>query len=283
MKRTLAIGMLSLFAACASLPEKIEQRDFSGTSQMISDGANVNDDSACFSPLAMAAMKGNKELVKMLLDRGADVKARSRECEYVETIGPFKFRLRWGSRTALDRAANAEIARMLIEKGADLRMAGYRQYKAGETDFDSALLNAVKGKNLDLIKVLVEAGASVNQPSEKGKNTLLYWVSGPAYKEIHDYLVSKGAREPELTDAAAAATDSRVRSEYKHMPTGAVTKMSDDIAKAVFDHPERFSGLTINAGDNKTYHYSEFVWTDNGQNVYEWFLLRKKRKGVLKK
>lgn len=283
-----------LFVGCSSLPYTIEKGDMAGARAMINDGADVKNTTDCFHALTIAAMKGDKDLVQLLLDKGADVNARSNECDYTENLAGMKWRFRWGSRTALDRAANADIAAILLKAGANPNISGYRQYK-GWTDLDTALVNAVSSSDLALVKILVEGGANVNARGRRGENLALSRataISSIAQKlnesraadaaAIVQYLTSKGAQNTPLSDQAAASTEGKILTRYRHVATGAVTDMSPDIAKAVYDHPERFSGLTVNAADQKTYHYSEFVWSETGQNVFDWYLLRLKKTGNLK-
>jgi ankyrin repeat protein len=284
MKKIIPFLALWGFVACSSLPYTIEGRKFDKAKQMIEEGANVNETSDCFHALTIAALEGDEGLVKLLLDKGALITNRSKECDYTDRIGPYKMRFRWGARTALDRVANAKIAKLLLEKGANPNIAGYREYSFGP-DHDLALLNAVRISDLELVKVLVEAGANVNVYSSSGKNAI--WEIAEARKtqgkpEFLSYLQSKGMKKLELTDAKVKSTEGKILTQYKHIATGAVTIMSSDIAKGVYENPKNYSALTMNAADGAYYHYSEFVWVETGQNMYEWYLLRKKKTGSLK-
>ncbi|GBF51229.1 ankyrin repeat protein [Leptospira ryugenii] len=284
MKKLILLILLGAHFSCSSLPYTIEDRKFDKAKQMIADGADVNHSSDCFHPLTIAAMAGDEGLVQLLLEKGAKVENRSKECDYTDQIGPFRMRFRWGARTALDRVANATIAKLLLAKGANPNIAGYREYTFAP-DFDVALLNAVRKSDFDLVKVLVEAGAKVNVYNSSGKNAI--WESAEAKKsqgkpEFFSYLQSKGMKKLEITDANAKATDGKILTKYKHIATGAVTEMSAEIAKGVYENPKNYSALTFNAADGAYYHYAEFVWVETGQNLYEWYLMRRKRTGTLK-
>ncbi|TGL18942.1 ankyrin repeat domain-containing protein [Leptospira yanagawae] len=284
MNKFTPILLFLAIASCASLPYTIEDRKFDKAKQMIEEGAEVNQTSDCFHALTIAAMEGDESLVKLLLDKGAKVENRSKECDYTDRVGPFKMKFRWGARTALDRVANAKIAKLLIAKGANPNIAGYREYSFGP-DFDTALWNAVRNADLELVKVLVEAGANTNVYNQSGKNAI--WQMAEAKKsqgkpELMAYLQSKGMKNLEITDAKAKATDGKILTKYKHIATGAITEMPSDIAKGVYENPKNYSALTLNAADGAYYHYSEFVWLETGQNLYEWYLLRKKKTGTLK-
>ncbi|MCW7492331.1 ankyrin repeat domain-containing protein [Leptospira sp. 2 VSF19] len=284
MKKLIPLFLLWALVSCSSLPYTIEDRKFDKAKQMIEGGADVNHSSDCFHPLTIAAMEGDEGLVKLLLDKGAKVDNRSKECDYTDRIGPFRMKFRWGARTALDRVANAKIAKLLLAKGANPNIAGYREYTFAP-DFDVALWNAVRIADLELVKVLVEAGANVNVYNHSGKNAI--WEMAEARKsqkktEFLSYLQSKGMKKLEITDAKAKTTDGKILTKYKHIATGAITEMPSDIAKGVYENPKNYSALTINAADGAYYHYAEFVWEETGQNLYEWYLLRRKRTGTLK-
>lgn len=284
MKKNIPLIFLWLIVSCSSLPYTIEGRKFDKAKQMIEEGADVNQTSDCFHALTIAAMEGDEGLVKLLLDKGAKVDNRSNECDYSEKIASFRMRFRWGARTALDRVANANIARLLIAKGANPNIAGYREYSFGP-DHDLALWNAVRNEDLELVKVLVQAGANVNVYNKSGNNAILDIAEAKKTQgkpEFLSYLQSKGMKKLEITDAKAKATEGKVLNKYKHIATGAVTEMSMDIAKGVYENPKNYSPLTMNAADGAYYHYAEFVWVETGQNLYEWYLLRQKKTGTLK-
>ncbi|MCW7470587.1 ankyrin repeat domain-containing protein [Leptospira kanakyensis] len=284
MKKLISLLFLGATVSCASLPYTIEDRKFDKAKQMIEEGADVNLTSDCFHALTIAAMEGDEGLVKLLLDKGAKVENRSNECDYTDRIGPFKLKFRWGKRTALDRVANAKIAKLLLAKGANPNIAGYREYSFGP-DYDTALWNAVRNADFELVKVLVEAGANPNVYNKSGKNSI--WEMAEARKsqgkpEFLSYLQSKGMKKLEITDAKAKTTDGKILTQYKHIATGAVTEMPANIAKGVYENPKNYSALTMNAADGTYYHYAEFVWVETGQNLYEWYLLRQKKAGTLK-
>jgi ankyrin repeat protein len=86
----------------------------------------------------------NLEKVRLLLDKGADVNARSKQ-----------------GRTPLVIAAahdgNIEVMRLLIKKGADV--------KAKSPDGFTALISAASHGNVEAVKLLLARGADVNAQS----------------------------------------------------------------------------------------------------------------------
>src|SRR5215212_8189871 len=109
---------------------------------LIAEGTNVNElDANQDAPLVMAAYKGYTEIVKLLLEAGADVTA----------VDPGM------KATALHAAAYAgrtEAAKLLIQYGVDIDKQGPRN---GYT----ALHDAIWQNNVDTARVIIEAGANL--------------------------------------------------------------------------------------------------------------------------
>jgi ankyrin len=151
------------------------------------------------TPLMVASWTGSTDVVRLLLARGADVNAREPSRQ----------------QTALMWAASEghpEVVRILIERGADLyaktgvnvpgRKPGMR---AGGTAGYTALLFAVRMGDARSVRVLLDAGADVNDAAEDGFSALtlaavrghvdvakllLEWgadatASGPGFTALH--------------------------------------------------------------------------------------------------
>ncbi|ENH68893.1 Ankyrin-1 [Fusarium oxysporum f. sp. cubense race 1] len=142
---------------------------------LLDQGAQVGvDDFARF------VGNGNIEVVKMLLEKGADAAAAN---EY--------------GRTPLHEASensHLEIAKMLLEKGEDAGTAN----KYGWTP----LHEASKNGHLEIAKMLLEKGADAGAAAKDGR-TPLHEASQNGHLEIVKMLLEKGA------DARAAAKDGR--------------------------------------------------------------------------
>jgi hypothetical protein len=89
-------------------------------------------------PLIMASRNGQIRVVRLLLDRGADVNAREKETETTALI-------------AAAQQGHAEVVAVLLEKGADV----HAKDKAGKT----ALSEAKHYKHEHVVKLLQERGA----------------------------------------------------------------------------------------------------------------------------
>jgi ankyrin repeat protein len=110
----------------------IRRSDAAAVKQLIADGANVNHKFRYDRmPLSFAADRGHLDIVKMLLEAGADVNARDS----------------FYNATALDWAlekSHVEIVRLLLEKGAGGR--------------EQALVTAARRGRLELVKMLLALG-----------------------------------------------------------------------------------------------------------------------------
>jgi len=121
-------------------------------------------------PLALAAMKGFRMAVEMLVDMGADIEAKSKE-----------------NRTALHHASSqghADLVDFLLDNGAPINA----QTIYGQTPLNRA---AVKGR-LDVTKLLVERKADFELPDRWGA-TPLFRAARNNRKDIVEYLISVGA------------------------------------------------------------------------------------------
>ena len=141
-------------------------------------GADVNEKAMNwngYTPLHLAAsMKGNKEIVELLIAKGADVNANSES----------------GS-TPLHGAYNGEIVELLITKGSNVNVRN----GVGQTP----LLLAVIFGQKEIVKILVAKGADVHARDDAGVTPLDMSRNKP---EIADLLRKHGARTGEELKAA---------------------------------------------------------------------------------
>ncbi len=161
--------------------------------------------SAPASDLADAAMKGNKEAVRSLLQRKADVNAPQID-----------------GTTALDwavRGDDLEMAELLIRAGANVSAANRegatplllatvngnaamieKLIKAGANPNapltktgDTALMMAARTGKIDALKMLLDLGAQVNTKETWGDTTALMWAVSERHPSAVKMLVERGA------------------------------------------------------------------------------------------
>ncbi len=141
---------------------------------LLAKGADVNaKTNTGTTALWMASAIGHKEVVQALLANGADVNAKNNDGE-----------------TALmgaSRDGHKEVVQVLLANGADANaMTNY--YYDGET----ALMMASRKGHKEVVQALLAKGADVNAKSNDGE-TALMGASRDGHKEVVGLLLDKGA------------------------------------------------------------------------------------------
>lgn len=166
---------------------------------------NLRDKQSGTTALEHAVQNGNRELVQLLLSRGADVNARNGGGETVlmmldedATIDLIWDLVNAGAKTdAADQSGNTalinsssrnnvEVVRTLLEAGAKVEARN----KEGQT----ALMWAASSGLINNVRALVLAGATVNAQDNEGKNALSYAVENEQRVVIR-FLRGQGAVE----------------------------------------------------------------------------------------
>lgn len=121
-------------------------------------------------PLFCAAESGSAECVQLLLDAGADPKARDHS-----------------KRTAMYDAGSAPVIRALMQAGLPLEDA--------DTSGWSPLVNALGNSEYALprIRALIEAGANVNATHDRGYTVFMSAVGSRRHPEVLRLLIASGA------------------------------------------------------------------------------------------
>jgi ankyrin repeat protein len=135
-----------------ALMKAVKNNDAAAVKKMIQAGVDVNELENGDAPLVMAAYQGRDEIVKMLLEAGADVTA----------VDPGM------KATALHAAAYAgrtTAARLLIAHGIDID-------KQGPHNGYTALHDAIWQSHIETARVIIEAGANLSLKSNQGQTPL---------------------------------------------------------------------------------------------------------------
>ena len=269
--------------------------DPAGVMQAIENGADVNElvdgsDLKGASALLVAAAGGNVEIVRLLVDAGADVNHALPEHplsgkdsggasvlsvavnkESVEIVRllvdagadvnyvlPGKF-LGPGSRgsTVLLKAVglgNEQIVRLLVDAGANVNYVLPEQHmRSKSTSGISALLLAVGQEQAEIVRLLVDAGADVNYVLPKESSDMLAGGSGPAGTSALLTAVSRGNAEIVLLLVNAGADVNYVFPAYDFSKNSGVSALIFAAAKG----DEEIVRLLIEARANVSYQIPE--------------------------
>ena len=136
------------------------------------------------TPLMTAVDSGNRDAASLLLEHGADVNAR-------ETNG--------GQTTLMWAAANRspDIVRLLVDHGADPR--------ARSTGGFTPLLFAAQQGDIESGRLLLQAGADVNDRSGNDRKTALMVAAAGGNREFSVLLLEKGANHALSDDGGFTA------------------------------------------------------------------------------
>ena len=205
-----------------SIHDAAGEGDIEAVKQYLSAGADVNEKAVNwngFTPLHLAAgMKGHKEIVELLLAKGADVNAKN-ESGSTPLFGAFNGEIvelliakgsNVNARTGVGQTpllsavifGQKEIVKILIAKGADL----HARDDAGVTPLDMtrnnpeiaeilaeySIYEAVNLGNIEAVKQHLAAGLNVNAKIKYG-STALHSAAEEGHKEIVELLLAKGA------------------------------------------------------------------------------------------
>lgn len=135
---------------------------------LIQNGADINvQTNNGYTPLMIASLNGNIDIVKTLIDNKVDVNAKSSD-----------------QQTALVLAKNDNVVEALINAGADINVNNTK-----------GLTPMITANSSTMVKTLVKAGANVNEEDEKGLNNLIYHVISTDKTDIEQInaLISLGA------------------------------------------------------------------------------------------
>ena len=190
-----SIGYMVFFAA--PLQRSAGNGDFESVKKNLSWGTNINvKDEQGYTPLHKAAQRGDTAMVNYLIDKGANVNARSGArntplilaasggsvecCELLMKKGALiNVTGLFGStrHTAFQWAARAgqlEVVKFFLENGVG------PDEKEGTM---TALLHACEHGHLDVVKTLLDAGASIKSPvGDRREKTILELAKNPVMK-----------------------------------------------------------------------------------------------------
>lgn len=144
--------------------------------------------------LHQAALNGHVEIVKVLLEAGADVNAKSGRSGLTPLHEAAK-------KEHVDEAAkngHVETVKVLLKAGADVNAEDGDGdtpllYAAGKRTIEDILNPAVNFEKVEIVKMLLKEGANVNAKNKNGR-TPLYWPMKQGKDNVVKVLVEAGAK-----------------------------------------------------------------------------------------
>jgi ankyrin repeat protein len=167
-----------------------EQGNLNLVKLLLNTGANIStrDNRYGLSPLHWAAFEGRKSTVEFLLERGADVNIS-------DSSGTTSY------CTALSVAAargHKEIVKLLLENGANIDLFGL---KNGWTALN---LSAGYGHKA-VVKLLIDWGADPNDVNPYTKQTPLYYATAGGHLDVIRFLLDHGGGMPQAKTKITAS------------------------------------------------------------------------------
>jgi serine/threonine-protein phosphatase 6 regulatory ankyrin repeat subunit B len=168
-----------------ALFDAAKQGDVAVVTQCLVDGANPNyaQSPNLLTPLMMAAQRNHPDVIRLLIKRGANPNAVSRDGNNTTAL-----------MYAVEGDRTLESVKALVEGGADVnaRHGGWGY---------SALSRAGRYNGKRIVAYLIERGADVNIAGSNGA-TPLAWAKQDGNEELVALLRRAGAKESEAADAA---------------------------------------------------------------------------------
>lgn len=231
----------------AELIAAAQTPDTAAVARLLAQGANIEaKDSRGNTPLMHAASAGETAVVKLLLSKGADKWAANDAGEQAADCALdghhyylVRFISRWGSSQglgsldkqlfdAVGRGDSATVATLLTQ-GAHI--------DARDRYGDTPLMQAVVGRNEDIVKLLLGHGANVEARNILDKTPLMQ-----AYNfEVARSLILKGAHVEARTNTGRTALMFLAESGYTNtvrllLDAGANPALEDDQGKTASDY-----------------------------------------------
>jgi len=157
-----------LNSCASSLNELIKKGSLDSIEKKIKKGANVNEYKYYRTPLTCAINERNIEIVKLLLENGADANKKDKDGDIPITCAINK--------------RDIEIVKLLLENGADAN----KEVKKGNTP----LIYAVRKGDIEILKYLIKNGADVNATNKYGVS-ILFIALKEGEPSLIDLILSK--------------------------------------------------------------------------------------------
>jgi FOG: Ankyrin repeat len=142
-----------------------------------------------YTPLQMACKKGNLQIVKMLVDAGADL----------EVVEPITKSTPLGNALCNKNANRFELANYLIDKGANAKEAINGIFWVKCLNSDGSIDEELEQSEYQLLLKVVDQGVDIEKSWENGKSILHASASADNFLAVK-YLVEEKKMDTDLID-----------------------------------------------------------------------------------
>ncbi|MBA3765553.1 MAG: ankyrin repeat domain-containing protein [Acidobacteria bacterium] len=147
------VGFVAISLPSDPLIAAAAENDLSKVKELIAAGVDANrrDENTQTSALDEAVKNGNRQIVRALLDAGAEINARN-------SLGQTALMI-------LDEDASEDLVWDLVAAGAKINLR--------DEDGDTALILAASWSKAEILRALLNAGARVNAKNKEGETALM--------------------------------------------------------------------------------------------------------------
>lgn len=206
------LNISSVFASSMDdlLINAIGNNDINMVNSALANGANINYNGNFTTPLVTAINSQNFDIVKYLVDHGADVSMKYYWRPYERNkMAPILF--------AIDKR-DIRIVKFLVAKGADTTTTY-------EGNGNTALMFAIINNNMPIFQFLVQQHVDVNQGDNNGYTPLMRVAERSSYPYINDeyriymakVLIKSGADPAKRTVEGKTALQYAIKTNYTEM------------------------------------------------------------------
>nr|BDT34765.1 ankyrin repeat domain-containing protein [Myxococcus sp. MH1] len=218
----------------ARLLAAIEASNAKDVAKQLAAGANPNTvDAKGYPALHSAASEGSLELVRLLLDAGADVHAQDSDGAIALSFA-----------TAQSGDEGVALVRLLIDKGSNVNQRWNDE--AGSTVLTDLFGEDNEAPSEDILAVLLKAGVDVNAPNGQEETPLMLAATFKDQPKLTELLLEHGASVETVNDRGWTALMWAIRAGNEGAVERLIAKGANVNHLATDDEGDTALTLTVN-------------------------------------